>query len=70
MSAPLLTTKEAAERLRLSQRTLELWRRAGKGPRYIALSCRAVRYRADELDRFANERTRRGTFEDRREAQE
>lgn len=63
MSAPLLTTKEAAQRLRISRRTLETWRRSGRGPRYIALSRRAIRYAVADLDTFAAARSRRATCE-------
>jgi excisionase family DNA binding protein len=47
----LLTTFEAAERLKLHERTLEVLRYKGQGPAYIKIG-RAVRYSEDDLDRF------------------
>jgi predicted DNA-binding transcriptional regulator AlpA len=44
----LLTGREAAALLRLSERTMERHRTAGTGPRYIALG-RAIRYRRRDL---------------------
>jgi len=44
----LLTVREAAALLRLSERTLERHRVAGTGPAYIALG-RAIRYRRRDL---------------------
>lgn len=40
----LLTPKEAAALLRVSEKTLEDWRRTGKGPKSYRLEKRAVRY--------------------------
>ena len=42
----LLTQREAASVLRLSERTLERWRVAGIGPRFIRLPRRSIRYPA------------------------
>jgi len=50
MSA-LMTTREAAEYLRLAPTTLEHWRLAGKGPATVKWG-RSVRYRRDEIDRW------------------
>lgn len=44
----LLTGREAAALLRLSERTMERHRTAGTGPRFISLG-RAVRYRRRDL---------------------
>jgi predicted DNA-binding transcriptional regulator AlpA len=40
----LLSTKEAAQAMRLSVRALEDLRRDGKGPAYVRLSARCIRY--------------------------
>jgi hypothetical protein len=48
--AVLLRTDEAAHRLQLTTRTLELWRRRGVGPRYIRLNGRVIRYRVEDLN--------------------
>jgi predicted site-specific integrase-resolvase len=45
----LLTQREAALLLRLSERTLERWRVAGIGPRFVRLN-RRIRYRQQDLD--------------------
>ena len=48
----LLNTKEAAEYLGLSPYTLERWRYLGKGPRFIRVGSKSVRYRQTDLDAF------------------
>jgi hypothetical protein len=45
----LLTQREAALALRLSERTLERWRVAGIGPRFVRLH-HSIRYRQQDLD--------------------
>jgi excisionase family DNA binding protein len=50
-SDSLLTGREAAEMLRLSQRTIERHRTAGTGPRFVRLG-RAIRYRRRDLLEF------------------
>lgn len=45
----LLTTREVARILEVSPKTLEKWRSEGKGPAFVTLSGRAVRYRFDKL---------------------
>lgn len=47
----LLTPQEAAERLRLSERTLRDLKRAG-AIRYVALSPRRIAYRDDDLAEY------------------
>jgi excisionase family DNA binding protein len=47
----LLTSREAAEALRLSERTLERSRVSGFGPPFCKLG-RRVLYRADDLDQW------------------
>jgi hypothetical protein len=45
----LLTSREAASILHLSERTLERWRVAGIGPRFVRLN-HSIRYRQQYLD--------------------
>jgi len=45
----LLTQREAALALRLSERTLERWRVSGTGPKFVRLNHR-IRYRQEDLD--------------------
>ena len=46
----LLTQRDAALYLHLSERTLERMRVAGNGPRFVRLSNRSIRYRQQDLD--------------------
>lgn len=48
----LLTNTEAAEYLRLSPRTLDRWRWAGRGPKFKKVGG-AVRYARSDLNDFA-----------------
>ena len=61
----LLTQQEAADVLRLSPRTLERYRVASTGPRYIKAG-RRVRYRNDDIDRWVTARIRTSTSEAQR----
>jgi hypothetical protein len=58
----LLTSREAAALLRLSERTLERHRTAGTGPRFCALG-RAIRYRHRDLLDWIERGTRQSTSE-------
>ena len=49
----LLTTREAAELLRVKESTLEQWRWNGKGPQFVKLG-RCVRYRQADLEAFTS----------------
>jgi hypothetical protein len=46
----LLTQREAAVVLRLSTRTLERWRVAGIGPRFVRLPGGSIRYRHQDIE--------------------
>ncbi len=52
----LLVPEEAAAFLSVSVETLAQWRSQRRGPPYIKLG-RAVRYRADDLERYLAEHT-------------
>lgn len=56
----MLTTREAAKRLRLQKSTLEAWRCRGGGPVFVRLG-RAVRYRNEDLNDFINKNLRSNT---------
>ena len=58
----VLTTGEAAELVGLAASTLENLRVIGGGPTYLKLG-RAVRYRAEDLNRWLDARERRNTSE-------
>lgn len=59
-----LTVEEAAQVLCVSVKTLEAWRRLGKGPMFVKLG-RSVRYTMGDLDQFTRERTVRNSAEGR-----
>jgi predicted DNA-binding transcriptional regulator AlpA len=57
----LLTEAEAAERLGFTARFLQNRRHRGDGPRYVAVSARAIRYRPADLEEWAEQRLRTST---------
>jgi predicted DNA-binding transcriptional regulator AlpA len=59
-----LTVDEAAALLSVSVKTLEAWRRLGKGPMFVKLG-RSVRYTMRSLDEFTRDRTVRNSAEGR-----
>jgi predicted DNA-binding transcriptional regulator AlpA len=65
-SDALLTSREAAALLRLSERTLERHRTAGTGPRFCALGLRCVRYRRSDLIDWVAAAVRQSTSESSR----
>ena len=58
----LLTQREAAAQLRLSQRTLERFRVSGAGPTYVKAG-RLVRYRESDLEKWIASRVVGSTSE-------
>jgi predicted DNA-binding transcriptional regulator AlpA len=38
------TTREIADILKLKQQTLKLWRRKGKGPKFVKIEGKMIRY--------------------------
>ena len=59
--APLLTEAEAARYLNLTNRALQAWRYQGRGPRFVKISARAIRYRLEDLESWVEGRLRRST---------
>jgi predicted DNA-binding transcriptional regulator AlpA len=59
----LLTQREAASVLRLSQRTLERLRVSGLGPKFIRCGLRNIRYRQSDIDDWIGRRVVRSTSE-------
>jgi excisionase family DNA binding protein len=51
-SRTLLTPREAAEFLGLPESTLAQWRSQRRGPPYIKLELRLVRYRRSDLEAY------------------
>lgn len=66
MTISHLSTRELAERWSISPRTLERWRWAGEGPRFLKLGGRVV-YRIADIEAFeaAHLRTRTDLREER-----
>ena len=58
MQDTYLTTKEAAEYLRIQPQTLRKWRLRDKGPDFYKPSPGIVRYTRKDLDRWVIEQTR------------
>ena len=58
MKHKLMTEREAAEYLNVTTRCLQAWRYRdeGKGPRFIRISARCIRYRPEDLESFTQER--------------
>ena len=59
--APLMTEVEAAAHLKLTKRALQAWRVQGRGPVFVRISARAVRYRPEDLNQWIEGRIRRST---------
>lgn len=58
---PLITTVEAARRLGLHPTTLGTWRVEGRGPKYVKLGARKVRYRESDIEDWLDRNTRTST---------
>ncbi len=59
-----LSEKEAARILGFSPRTLQGWRLTGRGPRFVRVSSRCVRYRMEDLVAWSDELRRTSTADD------
>ncbi len=57
----LLSTPDAARVLGMKPSALENWRWKGRGPPFVRVTARAIRYRREDLERFIKERLRRST---------
>ena len=63
MNGKLLTTKEAARELGVSQSFLEKDRHNGAKVPFIRIGNRAIRYRQEDLDAFVSANIKRSTSE-------
>jgi predicted DNA-binding transcriptional regulator AlpA len=61
----LLDTVKTAQMLGLHPTTLATWRVEGRGPRFIKIGERKVRYRQDDIDHWLESNTRTSTREPR-----
>ena len=57
MSSNLLTPKEAAEYLKVSEKTLEGWRCAEVGPKFYRMGRRTVRYFKSDIEAWLRAET-------------
>jgi hypothetical protein len=57
----LLTEDEAAEAIGFTPRFLQQRRYTGDGPSYVRVSARAIRYRPDDLEAWAEKHLRTST---------
>lgn len=53
----LLTPRETAERLVISESTLRHWRKQGKGPPVIQVGPAVYRYSEEALEKYVTEQT-------------
>ena len=63
----LLTQREAATLLKLSERTLERWRVAGDGPKFVRLG-RSIRYRLTAIEESNEENSNEDDSSDEEES--
>ena len=57
----LLTETEAAKLIGFSIRTVQKWRMQGRGPKFVKVSSRAIRYRREDVDAWIESRLRSST---------
>ena len=57
MTDTLLETATVAEYLNVQEVTLEKWRQNGRGPAFIKIGRRLVRYRQSDLDLWLRQQT-------------
>lgn len=61
----LLDPEDVANILNMSPRTLERWRAQGRGPHFVRLSGRRVRYRNADVQRWIARQVRASTAAER-----
>lgn len=59
--SPLLSTRQAADVIGVSPRTLELWRRTGAGPEFVRVSANRCMYEPASIEAFVASRRRKST---------
>ncbi len=57
----LVNERQAAKILAVSPRALQKWRSNGRGPLFVRISARCIRYRPRDLATWATDRIRRST---------
>ena len=56
----LLTTKQLAALLAVSEQLVEIWRHKREGPKWVALGPRCIRYKRSAVLAWLNDRASRG----------
>jgi predicted DNA-binding transcriptional regulator AlpA len=51
----LMNTEQVANYLGVTPNAVKVWRSVGKGPRYLKLTSKAVRYYPDDVDGWAQQ---------------
>jgi len=59
----LWTTKRVAEYLGCAPITIKIWRQQGRGPKFVRVSPRSIRYRPEDVKTFLDSRTLKSTSE-------
>lgn len=59
----VMNEKDAANYLGLTARALQAWRYQGRGPKFVRVSARCVRYRVADLDAWLEARIVQSTSE-------
>ena len=54
----MLSEKDLAARWGVTQKTLQVWRTEGDGPKFITLGKNTIRYRMDDVLAYEAERTK------------
>jgi predicted DNA-binding transcriptional regulator AlpA len=58
LSDPLLSTEDFSARTGIKPRTIERWRLEGKGPEFVRIGSRMVRYRLSAIESFIRQSQR------------
>lgn len=57
-SDELISTEELAEILGLKTRTVKSWREKGKGPKFLRLSHKVIRYKKVDVEKWLEQQKR------------
>ena len=60
----LLNEKQISRLLGVTPRALQSWRQTGRGPRFVRISNRCIRYRLDDIDDWLESRLSTETNEE------
>ena len=63
ISDTILTTKQAADFLKVAERTMKRWRLVGDGPTFLRYGERMIRYKKAALEAFLEGKDYRSTSE-------